>query len=214
MAETKSTSSKPQVSTAASSGTKGSNATAAFNNSVDGGSGGVYTSGGVTVPLDKWTKQWFDMPESKRMEYVDLFNKLGKRVNQYTGVNVWTDYGRASISTLQSGGKVTPDQLISLDLKDSYNASASGVPAFTAQDASSIIQGAYQQLLGRDAGGDEYHNALNLSLNQAKQTGAAGRQQAVIDYIKSGEEYKAKKENSYLDALYNSLKSRVGEVQA
>jgi hypothetical protein len=51
-------------------------------------------------------------------------------------------------------------------------------------------------------------------MTQSGSTGAAGRQQAVVDFIKSTDEYDSRQENKYLDAIYNELAGEMREVKA
>lgn len=167
-----------------------------------------------TQTLKQWTDQWFQMPESQRQQYVNQWAQAGINTDVINGVNVWQTYGKKSMQLSQyEGGAFTPQMIWSQDIA-SRQGSAGGTVAFTAQDAASLVQSSYQQLLGRDATGDEYNKALGLAMGQAKQTGAAGRQQSVIDYIKSTQEYDAKMENKYLDAMYNVVASKARSVQA
>ena len=85
---------------------------------------------------------------------------------------------------------------------------------YTSQDAKALVQSTYQQLLGRDATGGEYEKAFQKAMTQSGSTGAAGRQQAVVDFIKSTDEYDSRQENKYLDAIYNELAGEMREVKA
>lgn len=87
-------------------------------------------------------------------------------------------------------------------------------PTYTRQDAEAAVQSIYQQILGRNAVGAERTKAINLYLNQAKETAAAGRQEAVLGMIQSTPEYKIQQENKYLDAIYNAVAKDVRKAQA
>lgn len=204
---------KTAVETTASNKTGSTSSMDIFNNAL--AAGGVYQGKGAdgkdkTVGLDEWTKRWFSMSETERQKWVDKFNALGKKVNVVNGIDEWIAYGRKSISYFQQGGKFTPDELIAMDAKQGVG---SGI-SYTSQDAKALVQSTYQSLLGRDATGAEYEKAFQKAMTQSSSTGAGGRQQAVVDFIKSSDEYDSRQENKYLDAIYNELAGEMREVKA
>jgi len=186
-----------------------------FNQLLASGGGGVFIGGKdaegkpKTQGLDEWTKQWFKMSETERQKYVDVWRALGKNVNVVTGVTIWEDYGRKSAAYAQQGGYFTPEDLWKMDARQGV----SGAAAYTAQDAKALIESTYQQMLGRDASGEEYSKAYAKVMGVGNQTGAAGRQQALLDYIQSSDEYNMMQENRYLDAMYKAIAGEVREVQ-
>jgi hypothetical protein len=204
---------KTAVETTASNKTGSTSSMDIFNNAL--AAGGIYQGKGAdgkdkTVGLDEWTKKWFAMSETQRQEWVNKFNALGKKVNVVTGIDEWVAYGRKSIQYYQQGGKFTPDELIAMDAKQGVG---SGI-SYTSQDAKALVQSTYQSLLGRDATGGEYEKAFQKAMTQSSSTGAGGRQQAVVDFIKSSDEYDSRQENKYLDAIYNELAGEMREVKA
>jgi hypothetical protein len=204
---------KTAVETTASNKTGSTSSMDIFNNAL--AAGGVYQGKGAdgkdkTVGLDEWTKRWFSMSETERQKWVDKFNALGKKVNVVNGIDEWIAYGRKSIGYFQQGGKFTPDELIAMDAKQGVG---SGI-SYTSQDAKALVQSTYQSLLGRDATGAEYEKAFQKAMTQSSSTGAGGRQQAVVDFIKSSDEYDARQENKYLDAIFNELAGEMREVKA
>lgn len=87
------------------------------------------------------------------------------------------------------------------------------VNPYTPQDADATIQDMYQQLLGRNAMGNEYSRALQVYNSQSAQTGYQGRQQAIENIIQNTPEYEARQQNTYLDAIYQDLASKIQESQ-
>ena len=187
-----------------------------FNNAL--GAAGVIVGKNTdgtnkTVTLKEWQDRWFKMPESERQKYVNQWSNAGIKTDVVNGVTTWIAYGQKSVQLSQYGGVFTPKMLMAQDVA-SRQGSGTGAAAFTAKDAEALVQSAYQSLLGRDATGDEYSRALGLALGQSKQTGATGRQQSVIDYIKGTQEYDAKMENKYLDAMYSQVAGKVQAAEA
>lgn len=86
-------------------------------------------------------------------------------------------------------------------------------PVYTKQDAESAVQSVYQQLLGRNAVGAERSKAISVFLNQGPDTGASGRQQAIVDMVQGGREFTVRQENNYMDAIYNRIAQDVREAQ-
>lgn len=167
----------------------------------------------TTESLTAWQERWFKMSEAERQKYVNQWAQAGIKTDVINGVNTWVEYGKKSIQLSQYGGAFTPQMLWAQDAS-SRQGSAGGSVAFTSQDAHTIVQNTYQSLLGRDATGDEYSKALGAVMGQSTSTGATGRQQSVIDMIKNSQEYDAKQENKYLDAMYNAISSKVRAAQA
>lgn len=89
---------------------------------------------------------------------------------------------------------------------------ASG-PTYTKQDAEAVVQSVYQQLLGRNAVGAEKSKAISMFLGQSQDTGASGRQQAIVDMVQADREFTVRQENKYMDAIYNRIAQDVREAQ-
>lgn len=89
---------------------------------------------------------------------------------------------------------------------------ASG-PTYTKQDAEAVVQSVYQQLLGRNAVGAEKAKAINMFFSQGADTGASGRQQAIVDMVQNDREFVVRQENKYMDAIYNRIAQDVREAQ-
>jgi hypothetical protein len=87
------------------------------------------------------------------------------------------------------------------------------VNPYTPQDADATIQDMYQQLLGRNAMGNEYSRALAVYNSQSAQTGYQGRNQAIENIIQATPEYQARQQNTYLDAIYQDLARKIQEAQ-
>lgn len=96
--------------------------------------------------------------------------------------------------------------------QSSNTGNASGV-VYTRQEGDAAVQSIYQQMMGQNAVGADYTKALNAYLSQSQDTGPAGRQQAVINYLQSTPEYKAKQEDRYLDAIYAKVAENVRKAQ-
>lgn len=93
-------------------------------------------------------------------------------------------------------------------------AGASGAAAFTSQDADYTVQAVYQQMLGRNAAGQEYAKALQIAMAQGQATGQYGRMQAVMNYVQQSPEYQMELEDKYMDAVYNAVAASARKVQA
>lgn len=114
-----------------------------------------------------------------------------------------------------TGGKKTGVDLN--ELMKAYASAGGNVsqgPNFTSQDATSYVQGIYNQLLGRNASGAERTKGVSIFLNQAAETDLAGRQAAVVSAVQESPEFKARQENRYLDAIYNAVAEEVRRAQA
>ena len=91
--------------------------------------------------------------------------------------------------------------------------SGTGGAVFTKQEADYAVQSVYQQMLGRNATGNDYSKAINIVMNQSQDTSTAGRQQALTNAIMQSPEYKIKQENKYLDGIYNAVAADVRNAQ-
>lgn len=87
-------------------------------------------------------------------------------------------------------------------------------PVFTKQEADFAVQSVYQQLLGRNATGNDYSKAINLVMNQNQDTSIAARQQALTNSLMNSPEYRIKQDNKYLDVIYQAVSADVREAQA
>jgi len=85
---------------------------------------------------------------------------------------------------------------------------------FTKQEADYAVQTVYQQMLGRNATGNDYSKAINLIMGQSQDTSMYGRQQALTNSITASPEYKIKQDNKYLDVIYQSVAADVRKAQA
>lgn len=92
-------------------------------------------------------------------------------------------------------------------------ASTGGGAVFTKQEADYAVQTIYQQMLGRNATGNDYSKAINLVMNQSQDTSTYGRQQALTNAIMASPEYKIKQENKYLDGIYQAVAADVRNAQ-
>ena len=97
--------------------------------------------------------------------------------------------------------------------RTSANASTASAAVFTKQEADYVVQSMYQQLLGRNATGNDYSKAINLILSQSSDTSSAARGQALSNQIMQSPEYKIKQENKYLDSIYNAVAADVRKAQ-
>ena len=99
-------------------------------------------------------------------------------------------------------------------LMASMGAGSSGAAAFTQGDADYVVQAAYQQMLGRNATGQEYARALQTAMSQSQQTGTYGRMQAVMNAVQQSPEYQMELEDKYMDAVYNAVAASARKVQS
>jgi hypothetical protein len=167
----------------------------------------VYTGkGGEQLSVQDWGKRWWTLDADTKRSYISRFQQAGYKVtDEYQAFAVWQKYGEASARYGQYDQKVAPDTLIGLDASRGAAKGGSTGPAFTREDGKAYAQGTYNSLLGRDAVGGELDRAISAATGMGKDVGAAGRQQAVVDAVKSTDEFKNRQENRYLDALYSEL---------
>jgi hypothetical protein len=86
-------------------------------------------------------------------------------------------------------------------------------PVFTKQEADYAVQSVYQQILGRNATGNDYSKAINLIMGQSQDTSTAARQQALTNSLMDSPEYKIKQDNKYLDVIYQAVSADVRKAQ-
>jgi hypothetical protein len=80
----------------------------------------------------------------------------------------------------------------------------------TRADANAVVQNVYQQLLGRSAVGTELNKAISMYMANQGGTGGQGN---VEQFVMGTNEFQAKSENKYLDAIYNKLAKNAREAQ-
>jgi imidazolonepropionase-like amidohydrolase len=80
----------------------------------------------------------------------------------------------------------------------------------TRADAAAVVDNIYQQLLGRSAVGTELNQAISMYMANEGGTGGQGN---IEQFVKSTNEFQAKSENKYLDAIYNQLARDVRGAQ-
>lgn len=101
-------------------------------------------------------------------------------------------------------------------LMDKYASMGGNVPkgpVFTTQDANAYVQSVYQQILGRNAVGAERTKAINIFLNQSKDTDVTGRQAAIVSAVEKTPEFRNRQENRYLDAIYKAIEQDVRSTE-
>ena len=98
--------------------------------------------------------------------------------------------------------------------KANQSGNAAKGAVYTQQEADAGVQSVYQQLLGRNALGQDYKKALSVYLGQSQDTSATGRAQAVVNLIMQTPEYKARQENEYLDGLYTMFAQEAQRARA
>jgi hypothetical protein len=127
-----------------------------------------------------------------------------------------TDAKKTTGTTIQTAKTSSPDVKTLLDQVAKMGlgkTNAGTVNPYTPQDADATIQDMYQQLLRRNAMGNEYSRALSIYNSQSAQTGYQGRQQAIQNVIQNTPEYQARQQNTYLDAIYQDLARKIQEAQ-
>jgi len=114
------------------------------------------------------------------------------------------DFGALLKAAIAASGKTTGGSTS----KSSVSSVSTGV-VFTPAEANSAVQSVYQQLLGRNASGNDYAKAYSIAMAQSKDTSTYGRQQAIMNEVMASPEYKARQDNKYLDAIYNAISADV-----
>lgn len=119
-----------------------------------------------------------------------------------------------SPTTTTSSGKVDFAALFNaVKASGGGTTSGTGGAVFTKQEANYYVQSVYQQMLGRNATGNDYSKAINLIMSQSQDTSGAARQQALTDSITQSPEYKIKQDNKYLDSIYQAVSADVRKAQ-
>ena len=95
----------------------------------------------------------------------------------------------------------------------SGGASVSKGAVYTHADADADVQAVYQQVLGRNAGGNDYAKAVAIAMGLGPDSGAAARQQAIMNFVQNTPEYAARQDNNYLDAIYKEIAADVARTQ-
>jgi hypothetical protein len=90
---------------------------------------------------------------------------------------------------------------------------STGGAVFTPAEGNYVVQTVYQQLLGKNATGNDYAKAYAIAMGQSNDTSIYARQQAVQDAIMQTPEYQAREDNKYLDAIYNAVAADVRKVR-
>ena len=108
----------------------------------------------------------------------------------------------------------TPDLLKIIEtLSKSGGAVGTRGAVYTQKDADADVQAVYQQVLGRNAGGNEYAKAIAIAMGLGPDSGAPARQQAIMNFVQNTQEYAARQDNDYLDAIYNAIAADVAKTQ-
>jgi hypothetical protein len=84
---------------------------------------------------------------------------------------------------------------------------------YTNKDADADVQAVYQQVLGRNAGGNDYAKAVAIAMGLGPDSGAPARQQAILNFVQNTPEFAARQDNNYLDAIYNAIAADVAKTQ-
>jgi len=126
----------------------------------------------------------------------------------------------ASSTTSASSTALTPGQQKAADQFKAALTAAKGLGSstgtgavYTKQEGDAVVQNVYQSLLGRNAVGNDYAKALAVYMAQSGDTGPAGRQQAIMNYVQNTPEYAARQDNVYLDAIYKEIAADVARTQ-
>jgi hypothetical protein len=108
----------------------------------------------------------------------------------------------------------TPDitKIIETLSKSGGSAGTTGA-VYTHADADADVQSVYQQILGRNAGGNDYAKAVAIAMGLGPDSGAAARQQAIMNFVQNTPEYAARQDNNYLDAIYKAIAADVANTQ-
>lgn len=118
-----------------------------------------------------------------------------------------------SATTSNKSGK-TPDIVQILNTIAKSGGSGTGTGAvYTHADADADVQSIYQQVLGRNAAGNDYAKAVAIAMGLGPDSGAAARQQAILNFVQNTPEYAARQDNQYLDAIYKEIAADVARTQ-
>jgi hypothetical protein len=126
-----------------------------------------------------------------------------------TGTQGTTQDGNA-----QAGAEMIKGIVNSPEFKKVMAAQGVGGATFTNADADYLVQQTYQQLLGRNATGQQYAKALQVAMSQDQNTNFYARQQAISNYIQQMPEYQMELEDKYMEATYNAVAASARKVQA
>jgi hypothetical protein len=106
------------------------------------------------------------------------------------------------------GNSVSFDNILATLAKSGGVGTAQEGP--TRADAAAVVDNIYQQLLGRSAVGTELNQAISMYMANQGGTGGSGN---VEQFVMGTNEFQAKSENKYLDAIYNQLARDVRGAQ-
>lgn len=118
-----------------------------------------------------------------------------------------------SSSSNKNTGNTAPDFAALIKAAGSMGGGVTGGSVFTSAEGNSVVQSVFQQILGRNASGNEYAKAMSIAMGQSQDTSSTGRAQAVTDFVQNLPEYQAREENKYLDAIYNAVAMDVRKVR-
>jgi hypothetical protein len=118
----------------------------------------------------------------------------------------------ATDSSAKNTGNKAPS-IASLAAGYTGQTGATGGAVFTPAEADYVVQTVYQQLLGRNAAGNDYAKAYAIAMNQSSDSSIYARQQAVTNAIMNSPEFQAREDNKYLDAIYNAVAADVRKVR-
>lgn len=121
----------------------------------------------------------------------------------------------SSSSTAATTSKTsTPDfgKYLEMLSKSGGSIGATGA-VYTQKDADADVQAVYQQILGRNAGGNDYAKAIAIAMGLGPDSGAEARKQALVNFIQKSPEFAARQDNEYLDAIYNAIAADVSRTQ-
>jgi len=107
-----------------------------------------------------------------------------------------------------NGKSVSFEEALKIAMANNTGSASEGP---TRADAQAIVQNVYQSLLGRSAVGTELNQAINRYMANE---GGVGGQGNVEQFVMETNEYQAKSENKYLDAIYNKRAQDLRGAQA
>jgi hypothetical protein len=123
-----------------------------------------------------------------------------------------TDKKATTPDTKKNTGNKAPD-ITTLAAGYTGGSGSTGGAIFTPAEADYVVQTVYQQLLGRNATGNDYAKAYSIAMAQSSDSSIYARQQAVQNALMATPEYAAREDNKYLDAIYNEVAADARKVR-
>jgi hypothetical protein len=119
-----------------------------------------------------------------------------------------TDKKATTPDTKKNNSNQAPD-ITTLAAGYQGGSGGTGGAIFTPAEGNYVVQTVFQQLLGKNATGNDYAKAYSIAMAQSSDSSIYARQQAVTNAVMQSPEYAAREDNKYLDAIYNEVAADV-----